>query len=243
MKNVSEVPTMELSNYINVIRKMLLIDGFFEHHLYSTTNYKIEGTECFKVEDETYLRFNPEPEIWLIGDKYDKFFWIGNLFRKEKKLTPIHKKEFIVVDIYLKEKDRKDMVSLFFKILEYIEKSLNLQNISKLPIENISYSQFKNENLNKHEQYWLVVADYPIEESFYDKENKLKNGTTKFEIYFINEGNAVELAVGGNLGENLNKKRFIRNGDKFVNKKIFSRNFIGFGFGVERLIYVYKNTK
>ena len=243
MKNISEVSTLELSSYINTIRKILLLEGFFEHHLYSTNNYKIEDTEYFKVEDETYLRFNPEPEIWVIGDKHDRFFWIGSLFRKENKLTPIHKNEFTVVDIYLKEKDREYMVSFFFEILKKIEKELDLQNLSKLPVEYVKYDQFKNEKLNKHKRYWLIVTDYPIQESFYDKENNLKDGTTKFEIFFINEGNSIELAVGGNLGENLNKKKFIKDEGKFVNKKILSKNFIGFGFGIERLIYTYKNTK
>ena len=60
MKNINEVSTLELSNYVNVIRKMLLMDGFFEHHLYSTTNYKIEDTDCFKVDNETIWKFNPE---------------------------------------------------------------------------------------------------------------------------------------------------------------------------------------
>ena len=243
MKNINEVSTLELSNYVNVIRKMLLMDGFFEHHLYSTTNYKIEDTDCFKVDNETYLRFNPEPEIWVVGDKHDKFFWIGSLFRNEKRLTQIHKKEFTVVDIYLKEKDRKDTISFFFKILEQIEKSLDLQNLSRLPIEYVKYEQFKNERLNKHKRYWLIVTDYPIQESFYDKETNLKDGTTKFEIYFIKEGSSIELGVGGNLGENLNKKKFIKKEDKFVNKKALSNSFIGFGFGLERLIYTYKNIK
>ena len=243
MKNVSEISTLELSDYVNAVRKMLLIEGFFEHHLYSMTNYRIEDTEYFKIEDESYLRFNPEPEIWIIGEKYDKFFWIGSLFRKEKKLTPVHKKEFTVVDIYLREKDQKDMISFFFKILGQIEKYLGLHNLSKLPIEYVKYGQFKNERLNKHKRYWIVVTNYPIEESFYDKENKLKDETTKFEIYFVNEGNTIELAVGGNLGENLNKKKFIKYETKFVNKKALTKNFVGFGFGVERLIYIYRNTK
>ena len=145
MKNINEVSTLELSKYVNVIRKILFMEGFFEHHLYSTTNYKIEGTDTFKIKDRIYLRYNPEPDIWVIGDIYDKFFWIGSLFRKEKKLTPIHKKEFTVVDIYLKEGNRNNMVHLFIKILGQIEKKLNLQNLSKLPVEYARYSAFKNE--------------------------------------------------------------------------------------------------
>ena len=45
-----------------------------------------------------------------------------------------------------------------------------------------------------------------LSESFYDKSIDTGNETTKFEIYFVNESNAIELAVGGNLNENLNKK-------------------------------------
>ena len=243
MKNIKDISSLELSKYINIIRKFFLIGNLFEHHLYSTIDYKIENTDTFNFEENRYLRFNPEPEIWTIGERYDKFFWIGSLFRNEKRLTQIHKKEFTVVDIYLKEKDRKDTISFFFKILEQIEKSLDLQNLSRLPIEYVKYEQFKNERLNKHKRYWLIVTVYPIQESFYDKETNLKDGTTKFEIYFIKEGSSIELGVGGNLGENLNKKKFIKKEDKFVNKKALSKSFIGFGFGLERLIYTYKNIK
>ena len=97
--------------------------------------------------------------------------------------------------------------------------------------------------MEKHKKYLLVVTDYPLEESFYDKKSNSDGETTKFEIYFINEGKAIELAVGGNLGENFNKKKFIKDEYKFVSKKALSKNFIGFGFGVERLIYLYKNAK
>jgi aspartyl/asparaginyl-tRNA synthetase len=163
------------------------------------------------------------------------------LFRKEKKLTPIHKKEFTVVDIYLREANRSIMVHFFIELLKQIEKELDLQNLSKLPVEYVKHSIFKNEKLNRHKLYWLIVTDYPTNESFYDKGNNSNNETTKFEIYFVNEGNAVELAVGGNLDENLNKNKFVKEENKFVNKKALDKKFIGFGFGVERLIYLYKN--
>lgn len=242
MKNINEISLLELSKYINSLRRMLLKEGFFEHHLYLTTNYKIESTETFKIEDKLFLRYNPEPEIWAVGEVYDKFFWINSLFRNEKKLTSIHKKEFTVIDMYLKEKDREQMISFFVKVLENIEEELNLPKLSTLPLEYIKYRDFKKEKLNKHNKYWLIVTDYPIEESFYDELNNLQNETKKFEIYFVNNGDVIELAVGGNLGENLNKKKFIKE-DKFVNKKVISRKFIGFGFGIERLIYIYENIR
>lgn len=242
MKNINEISLLKLSKYINSIRRILLNESFVEHHLYLTTKYKIESTETFKIEDKLFLRYNPEPEIWSVGEVYDRFFWIDSLFRNEKKLDRIHTKEFTVVDIYLKEKDKEQMISFFVKILENIEKELNLPKLSTLPLEYIKYRDFKKEKLNKHNNYWLIVTDYPIEESFYDELNNLHNETKKFEIYFVNNGNSIELAAGGNLGKNLNKKKFIKNENKFVNKEVISRKFIGFGFGIERLIYIYENV-
>ena len=89
-----------LSSAINSIRDFLLKRKFFQTHLYSTTHYKIENTATFEVKKDVFLRYNPEPDIWKIGEHYDKFFWIGSMFRNEPKLSPIHSYEFTVVDIY-----------------------------------------------------------------------------------------------------------------------------------------------
>src|SRR5271168_2407246 len=89
-----------LSKFINAIRSLLLKQNFFEHHLYSTLNYKIENTDTFEIKKDLYLRYNPEPDIWQVGKMHDKFFWIGSMFRNENKLDNLHQYEFTVVDVY-----------------------------------------------------------------------------------------------------------------------------------------------
>ena len=201
-----------------------------------------ETTDTFNIDKEVYLRYNPEPEIWTVGSIYDKFFWIGSLFRKEKKLSPIHKKEFTVVDIYIKDYNRENIISFFFKMLEHIEQELNLPLLSKFPIEYIDHSELEKYK-SKNKKYWLIVKDYPMEESFYDEKNEIDNRTKKFEIYFVNNGDKAELAVGGNLDKNLNPRKLIKGEAQFINKEALNKRFIGFGFGVERLIYLYKNIE
>lgn len=63
--------------------------------------------------------------------------------------------------------------------------------------------------------------------------------TTKFEIFFYNKDTLVELASGGLVGRNINSYMHIKNEDDFVNKGVFDRRFMGLGFGLERLIYLY----
>jgi len=58
--------------------------------------------------------------------------------------------------------------------------------------------------------YWLIVTDYPINESFYDAKGRDGGLTSKFEIFFVDEGNCIEIAACGNLGENLNKRPLFR---------------------------------
>ena len=76
-----------ISLFLNTIRSFLVKKGYFEHHLYSSLDYKIENTDTFKLKDNLYMRYNPEPDIWQVGEKHDDFFWIGSMFRKRKNLT------------------------------------------------------------------------------------------------------------------------------------------------------------
>src|SRR3989344_3456471 len=117
MKNIHNISTLTLSRYINLIRSFLILNNFFEHHLYSTTPYKIENTETFKLKDSLFLRYNPEPDIWSVREKYNNFFWIGSMFRNERKLTPLHRNEFTVVDIYMENKEMSDVLKLFNLLL------------------------------------------------------------------------------------------------------------------------------
>ena len=49
----------------------------------------------------------------------------------------------------------------------------------------------------------------------------------------------MEIAACGTLGKNYNQTMFIRGDTKFLDRKILNRKFIGFGVGLERLIYLY----
>ena len=82
-----------LSIFINTIRDFLKRQDYFEHHLYSTLSYKIENTDTFEIKKNLYLRYNPEPDIWQVGMRQDKFFWIGSMFRNETKLDDLHRYE------------------------------------------------------------------------------------------------------------------------------------------------------
>ena len=228
-----------LSRFINAARKFLLTKGFFEHHLYSTLNYKIENTATFEIEKGRFLRYNPEPDIWTAGERYDKFFWIGSMFRDEPKVSSLHKKEFTVIDTYILG-GMNEAVDLFMQIIGEIELELNLSRLSKLPIKYVRHRDFGRGELEDG-RYWLVVTDYPIVESFYDLPSEHSaDETKKFEIYFVYNKQSIEIAACGNLGENLNKKNFIKNAHKIVNHKVLDKGFVGFGFGIERLIHLYQ---
>ena len=238
MIDIKEIDTLELSNYINIFRQFLVKKDFFEHTLYSFRQFKIENAECFEINPNLFLRYGTEPEIWKIGKEFDKFFWIGSLYRKEKSLSPIHRYEFKLVDFYLREGTLNNILDLFFDLLKEAEKSLNLKKISELSIQFISFKDFQNKKFLNNKKEWIVVTNYPKNESFFDA--PLKEGTNKFEIFFISSGRKTEIASGGIVGPNLNPKMYINEGEKYTNEKIFNENFIGLGFGIERLMFLYK---
>jgi len=106
-----------------------------------------------------------------------------------------------------------------------------------LEVKKISYSNFHKNKFKKGEKHWLVVTEYPIMESFYDK--TFKDNTNKFEVFFVSDGKAIEIASAGIVGSNMNKKMSAKNADKLSDKNIFDKEFIGFGLGIERLILLY----
>jgi hypothetical protein len=231
----------KLSKFINLVRGHLLGQGFFEHHLYSTLNYKIENTDTFKIKENLYLRYNPEPDIWQVGMKHDNFFWIGSMFRDEKELSNLHRNEFTVVDIYQSKGQMKDVVDKFLELLHVLEKNLDLSSLSHLDVRYITHDEFNK--INKKEltgKYWLVVTDYLTEESFYDEGGADGSHTQKFEIFFVSDGDCTEIAACGKLGNNLNNKNFITTDTGFLNENLLNKRFIGFGFGLERLIKIYE---
>jgi hypothetical protein len=230
---------LTLSHFINIVRAYLLGRDFFEHRLYSSVPYKIENTDYFKLKDGLFLRVNPEPDIWEIGTEYDHFFWIGSMFRKEKKLSSIHQYEFTVADIYLKNGSQSDVLNLFFSILDMLEERLGLKKLSESLVQYMTYEEFHTTKLPKSKDAsWIVVTDYPNNESFFDQKIDTSK-TSKFEIYFVKNGEATEIAACGTLGDNRNEKQYIQGKNSKISKKLLDKKFIGFGFGMERLIRIY----
>jgi len=229
-----------LSLIINTLRATLLKQGFFEHHLYSTQKYKIENTDTFKVKNGLFLRYNPEPDIWQVGEKYDRFFWIGSMFRNEKRLSKFHRNEFTVIDIYFPHGTMKMVVAKFLSLLKALETGLHLQPLSKLPVRYLSHEEFAKQKALLRSSFWMVVTDYPVSESFYDTKGKNRLHTNKFEIFYVHNGVSLEIAACGKLGENINKINYIKGAKKLLNKKVAKKEFIGFGFGLERIAYTYK---
>jgi lysyl-tRNA synthetase class II len=229
-----EIDNYKLSLAINTIRKFLLNNAFFETHLYSTLNYKIENTSTFQLKDKLFLRYNPEPDIWQIGEKHNKFFWIGSMFRDEPKLSPLHSYEFTVVDIY-EIGDKESVKKRFIEILNYLEKELSLKPLSKKIVEVDYKDKFNN---IKEKECWILVNEYPAEESFYD--TKLKNERTKkFEFFYKNGDSIIETVACGELGENANSRHYVKDEKNIVKSSLFNKKFIGFGIGIERLLFLY----
>lgn len=240
MNDITQVDPVKLSMTINSLRSHLSKRGFFEHHLYSTQNYRIENVPQFKLNKGLYLRYNPEPDIWQIGDRFDKFFWIGSMYRNEKKLSRIHKYEFTVLDTYLRNGDMKSVAKNFLELLKTLERDLDLgYKLSQFPVEYVKYAEFDKIKFTKSDNFWYIVTDYPKNESFYDQLKKGVPETEKFEIYCVKDGEEVEIAACGVLGKNHNAEMFIKNGEKYLSNTILKKKFIGFGVGLERLLYLY----
>lgn len=224
----------QLSLAIKSIRYFLFEKNFFETHLYSMINYKIENTRTFQLRENVFLRYNPEPDIWKIGQKYDNFFWIGSIFRDEPLLSEIHSYEFTLVDIYEignKENVKKRLIEL----LTRLENDLNLKPLSRKIIE-IDYNDEKD--LIQEKECWILVKNYPNNKSFYDKSLDNKR-TEKFEFFYKNNSSITEIVACGKLGENINSNKYIKNENKIVLKEPLNKGFIGFGIGLERLLLLY----
>jgi len=241
MKTIKEINLCKLSAYINAFRDYFLHNDFFEQTLYSTVPYIVTNTDSFQLKNDLFLRHFPEPEIWGAQEQSEKFFWIGSLFRNEKEITKIHTYEFKLIDFYIKGSSMEKIVDVFFESLRSIENSLGLNGLSKLETIFIKYDDFNAGKFNHDRKCWLVVTNYPKEESFYDAASEDKKTTSKFEIMFINAGEITEIVAAGVVGENLNKTKVITDTKTIFQENIFTKNFIGLGFGVERLIYLYES--
>lgn len=243
MKSISSIDTFKLSTYINVFRKYFLEKNFFEQSLYSTNPYNITNTEFFKLKEKLFLRTLPEPDVFEAATELDKFFWIGSLFRKEKEITKIHKNEFKLLDFYIKSDSQIKVTQIFFDLLKTTEKALQLKELSNKQITYIDYQDFIECKFKHSGKYWLIVENFPINESFYD--SLLTNGkaSSKFEIVFVNSVETIEIAAAGLTGENLNKEKSIIGLNYTIPSRILKNKFVGLGFGIERLIYLYESVR
>lgn len=186
------------------------------------------------------MRYNPEPDIWQIGNQFDKFFWIGSMYRDEERLTRFHRYEFTVMDVYMSNGKVRDVVGYFIEYLKVLEKGLKLKNkLSRLPVKFCKYKEFKMLTRTEKERAWYVVTGYPKDESFYDELEAGGDATRKFEIFHYSTGRVLEIAACGILGENHNPKMFVRDGKKFLQGEVLRKKFVGFGMGIERLMYLY----
>ena len=87
------------------------------------------------------------------------------------------------------------------EILKKLEDKLNLLNLSELEVQYMTHEDFSNIDKNKLSgKYWLVVTDYPVNESFYDTQGKGNGHTSKFEIFltrgFPNRSNIIPRGGG-----------------------------------------------
>lgn len=254
MDDIHSISTVEISKFINIFRQSLLKEGYFEHSIYNSVPYKLENSISFQLPHNLFLRYGTEPEVWTIGNMYDKFFFVGSLFRNEPKLSRIHRYEFKIVDFYLQNGSMEDIVKIFLRLLSEAETALHLPGLSKVKVVYLSREEFDSRfdtseestsdetwrQESRGESTWLVVTHYPIEESFYDTPHG--DATNKFEIMFQNPNETIEIASAGTVGSNLNKKNYIQNEDQLYDPKVFDKQFTGLGFGIERLIYLYRSN-
>jgi aspartyl/asparaginyl-tRNA synthetase len=232
-----KIDNYKLSQYINTMRNYFIKRNFFEIHLYSTVQYVIKNTDYFTLKKWLFLRVNPEPEIWEYGEKYENFFWIWSLFRNEKKLSSKHLYEFTVIDIY--QKGWKELVKkTFFDLLVFLEETLWLSKISKTIIE-VDYNVVL-ENLELKEG-WILVNNYPVNESFYD----IDNGdwtTKKFELFYKKWKSILEITACWELWQNTNKNNYIEKADFTLKTWPLNCWLVWFGIWIERLISLYEKT-
>ena len=230
MKTIKEINLIKLSAYINAFRDYFLRNDFFEQTLYSTVPYVVTNTDSFKLKNNLFLRYFPEPGIWATQEQPKNFFWIGSLFRDEKEITKIHSYEFKIVDFYIKDSSMEKIVNVFFESLRFIENSLGLNGLSKLETIFITHDNFNADKFDRTGKHWLIVTNYPKEESFYDAISEDKKTTSKFEIMFVKDGEVTEVAAAGVIGENLNRTKVIIDIKTIFQENIFTKNFIGLGF-------------
>lgn len=232
---MKEVHPLLRTAAVSTIRRFLIERQYTELALPATTQYRIDGVKAFKLGPKAHLRYTAEPDIWLAGEGFEQFFWVGSVFRNEKN-DPLSGNEFTMAAVYAKHHTTTQMVSLLFQLLRELEQSISMPYLTREPLRYATYKEFSSKSFDRKQDGWVVVTEMPKEKSFYDQESALGN-TMRFTAYFLRGGKAIEMASGGTVGENQNRKMRINN--HHVPKDIYNERLIGLRLGVERLLLVY----
>lgn len=240
MIDIKEIDTLLISKYINLLRTFFISKGFEEIVLSDITTYNYNDSEQIKTTSGERLRNTTEPEIWEIGMNYDKFFCIPSLFRNEKMASDIHKKEFKIIDFYIKESNEDEILDYYIEVLQYIEQKLDLFKLSELEVKCCNFEEFEKITSNNQNISILKVRNYPITESFFDAIDENTGQSKKGELFFLDGNRAIEFGVFGQVGENKNPNNCI---NSLHIEKVKNAKLYGMCLGIERIIFCYEISK
>lgn len=242
MIDIRTIDNLTLSQFCHHLRTFFINKNFEEIVLFDTSVYEVASTNQIRTETGDYLRATTEPDIWETGLKYDKFFCITSLFRNEQLNSLFHKREFKVLDFYIKNSTEKEILTLLFDCLSYLENQLNTPSLSDINISRCTFEAAQNINYHQYTNQILQIVQYPIEESFYDDIDQSTGKTKKGEFFYIHDATPIEFGVYGQVGDNKNHTQRITN-FKFDHENICSLNIYGACIGIERLITCYQILK
>lgn len=234
---VKEVHPLLLTAALSVTRRFLVHRQFSELALPATTQYKIEGVKSYKLAPGKHMRYTAEPDIWLYGEHFDHFFWVGPCFRMGK-ADPLTGNEFTMVSWYARHKTTSQAVQQFFSLLREWETHLKVPALSKLPLRYRTHKEFVASSEDEYAG-WTVVTEFPKNKSFYDEELASGN-TSRFGVYLTLGGDTIAVASGGTVGENQNPKMRIRHR---IPSDAFKDRLLGIRLGVERLLLLYEKAE
>lgn len=237
MKNIKEIPLIDISKTITICRQVLNSKNFFEYSLFSYVPYHLTNTEFILTNSNKILRSTTEPDIWQISNLYNNFFAVTSLFRKEQLDSNLHKEEFKVIDFYSSELSLDAIYNLLREILYSIENEFYFPNLSKKNFISIDYDTFLKLDYQLYDQNVIKVIDYPITESFYDAINPSNNKTYKSELFFIYENIPIEFSVFGKVAANQNPLVKLASDTEYLSNVHI--DLFGMCIGIERLLFIY----
>ncbi len=231
-----------INNFENLIRKYLSMETFTEIFLPEITPYLVTNTNQIKNSKGEILRNTTEPEIWQNGLKYNNFFCITNLFRKEDETSFLHKEKFRIVDFYLNQTHEKHVLDIYCKMLEFLEFAMKLPKLSRLKMVTCDFNKFSSIKYNNSTERMYKIENYPPQESFYDEIDPKTGNSKKSELFLMTNSGPIEFGVLGQVGDNINPKNRI---DDFSFQRLNNKpkDLYGMGIGIERLILCYEYLK